>query len=599
MITSVFSPQAQQVLTNAENSAGQPGGPFPSPADWRDQVIYFLMVDRFNNPDVEPVHSPYGDPTFGLYQGGNFAGVQQQLNYIKRLGAGAIWLSPVLKNLPWDGGSYHGYGIHDFCSAEPKFAANPQNADAELRALVDAAHSAGLYVIFDIVLNHAGNVFTYDAGDEPPFSSATLPIQWRDSSGIAVATATNVASIQSPSTDAIIWPSELQKNASFRRQGEPSSSGPDTIGDFDTLRQLMTSSPDVQRTLIRVFQYVVARFDVDGFRIDTLRYLPSAFAQTFGNSMREYALTLGKKNFFTFGEILDPDPEADFINFIGRTTIGDNMNSPVGVDAALDYPLYNSLVPAAKGSAPPTSMVTMYNRRKDLDQNFLSSHGDASRYFVTFLDNHDNQQRFHWVQPGNPTQYDDQLTMAIACLYTLPGIPCVYYGTEQGLHGFGSDPAVREALWGLVPGFPQNASFYPEMQKIVAVRQSQPSLRYGRFYFRPISGDHIHFGISAFPNGILAWSRIINDQEVLVVANTNTTQPAPPVDVILEITLSTPGQPVGILYSNKSAPANPGPVTQFTNVIVAEPDGTTGTGPVNTTRVTLQPMEVQILRVQL
>jgi len=598
MITSIFSPQAQQVLTAAENSAGQPGGPFPSPADWRDQIIYFLMVDRFNNPNAAPVHTPYDGANIYAYQFGKFAGVQQQLTYIKNLGAGAIWLSPVLKNLAWDDSSYHGYGIHDFCSAEPKFAANPQNADTELRALVDAAHNAGLYVIFDIVLNHTGDVFAYNGNSTAPFSPTPLPIQWRDDKGIAQPLETDVAAIQNPSPDAVVWPSELQTNATFRRQGE--TAGDSTIGDFDSLKQLRTDIVTVDNTLIKAYQYVIARFDIDGFRIDTLRYLPASFAQIFGNSMREYALTLGKKNFFTFGEILDPDPEADFINFIGRnTTQGNDMNSPVGVDAALDYPLYNTLVPAAKGSAPPASIVAMYNRRKQLDQDLLSSHGDASRYFVTFLDNHDNQQRFHWVQPGNPTQYDDQLTMAIACLYSLPGIPCIYYGTEQGLHGYGSDPAVREALWGLIPGFPQNTSFYPGMQKIVAVRQAQPSLRYGRFYFRPISGDHIHFAVSSFPNGIMAWSRIINDQEVLVVANTNTTQSAPPVDVILEITLSTPGQPVSILYSNKTAPTNPGPVTQLTNVIVTEPDGTTGTGPVNTTSVTLQPMEVQILRVQL
>src|SRR5580698_6689679 len=105
MITSVFSAQAQQFLTNAEDPAGQPGGPFPSPADWRDQIIYFLMVDRFNNPDAAPVHTPYDGANIFAYQFGKFAGVQQQLNYIKGLGASAIWLSPTLKNLPWDDSS--------------------------------------------------------------------------------------------------------------------------------------------------------------------------------------------------------------------------------------------------------------------------------------------------------------------------------------------------------------------------------------------------------------------------------------------------------------------------------------------------------------
>src|SRR5947207_15075307 len=135
MFTSLFSPEVQAVFDKAENTAGQPKGPFPSPGDWRDQIIYFMMVDRFNNPAAPPIHQPFDDPNFDRYQGGKFAGVQQQLAYIKNLGAGAIWLSPVLKNLPFSPGSYHGYGIHDFLRAEPLFAINPANADDELRAL--------------------------------------------------------------------------------------------------------------------------------------------------------------------------------------------------------------------------------------------------------------------------------------------------------------------------------------------------------------------------------------------------------------------------------------------------------------------------------
>lgn len=234
MFTSLFAPEVQAVLDNAELAAGQAAGPFPSPADWRDEVIYFLMVDRFNNPAAAPVHQPFDDPNYGEYQGGTFAGVQQQLAYIKSLGAGAIWLSPVLKNLIWDPGSYHGYGIHDFLRAEPLFASSAANADNELRALVDAAHQAGLYVIFDIVLNHVGDVFAYNGNSTAPFSSTPLPIQWRDAGGAAQPTETDVAAISNPSTDAVVWPSELQKNQFFRRQGTPDPNGSDTVGDFDS-----------------------------------------------------------------------------------------------------------------------------------------------------------------------------------------------------------------------------------------------------------------------------------------------------------------------------------------------------------------------------
>lgn len=598
MYTSLYAPEVQSILDAAEAAAGQTSGPFPSPADWRDQIIYFLMVDRFSNPAAPPVHEPYDDPGYFAYQGGKFAGVQQQLAYIKSLGAGAIWLSPVLKNLPFDQSSYHGYGIHDFLRAEPYFATDPTNADNELRSLVDAAHQAGLYVIFDIVLNHVGDVFAYNGSSTASFSPTSLPVQWRDATGAAQPGWTDVAAIPNPPLDAVVWPSELQQNQYFRRQGMASSSGPDTIGDFGTLKQMMTGDSDLQAFLIRAYQYVIARYDIDGFRIDTLRYLQGNLAQLFGNSMREFALSIGKKNFFTFGEVLDGSSEEDIARFIGRnTTTGSDADSLVGVDAALDYPLFNVLTPTVKAFLPPSSVTAMYQFRKGVEQYVLSSHGDASRFFVTFLDNHDMKARIRYEEPGNVDEFDDQVTMGVGCLYSLPGVPCLYYGTEQGLHGFGTqDPAVREALWGIAPTFPQDTSFYAQIQKIVAVRNAQPALRYGRFYFRPISGDGVNFGVSPYPGGVLAWSRILNDQEVLIVANTNTTQ-TQSVYVILEITLSAPGNTLRVLYSNKSAPTAPAPVVTLNQVTVAEVDGTTGAGPLNAVKVTLQPMEVQILRI--
>ena len=519
-----------------------------------------------------------------------------QLGYIKSLGAGAIWLSPVLKNLRFDAGSYHGYGIHDFLRAEPLFATNPANADDELRALVDAAHAAGLYVIFDIVLNHTGDVFAYNGQSSAPHSDVALPVQWRAANGVAQPTWTDAASIVNPPLDAVVWPSELQQNRYFRREGGPDPQGPDTVGDFASLKQLMTADPELRSFLIRAYQYVIARYDIDGFRIDTLRYLQGNVAQTFGNAIREFALNIGKKNFFTFGEVLDSRAEEDIARFIGRnTSTGGDANSLVGVDAALDYPLFNNLKPVVKGFNPPQSLINMYQFRKQVEQYILSSHGDATRYFVTFVDNHDMKERIRFEQPGNPTQYDAQVSMGIGCLYTLPGIPCVYYGTEQGLHGAGTDPAVREALWGIAPVFPMSTSFYIELQKLAKVRSAAPALRYGRYYFRPVSGDSINFGVSAFAGGILAWSRILNDVEVVVVANTNSVQTVS-VDVILEITLSAPGDQLRVAYSNSPAPTPPTPVRTLQQVTIAEVDGSIGHGAVNATRVTLQPMELQILQ---
>jgi glycosidase len=601
MPNSLNSPELQSIL-NQVRDTGAPTA-FPSPIDWRDEWIYFLMVDRFNNSAAPPRHQPFDDPGFFGFQGGNFAGIQAQLPYIKGLGAGAIWLSPVLKNVPFEDGTYHGYGIHDFLRAEPRFAADPQHADDELRSLVDAAHQQGLYVILDIVLNHTGNGFAYvcDAGEascqqsggaEADFRSSARAVNWRDTNGKARPDWPDIAAIPNPPADALVWPNELHDNSFFRRQGLPGPAG-DTIGDFASLKQLRTDLVPLQQFLIRAYQYVIARFDVDGFRIDTLRYLPGAFPLLFGNSIREFALSIGKKNFFTFGEVFVGDAEAEIARFIGRTTTA--QADMVGVDAALDYPLFFNLKPVVKGFSAPSELVSMYQLRKSIEAGVLSSHGDATRFFVTFLDNHDVKERLRFAQPGNEHQFDDQVTLGLACLYSLPGIPCLYYGTEQGLHGSGSDPAVREALWGS-PGFQIGSFYYGQISALAKVRAQEPVLRYGRFYFRPISGDGQHFGVSTFPQGILAFSRILMDQEVVVASNCSASDTRS-FDVIVDATLNQPGDRYRVRYSNKASFQNPGPVQQKAagSVSVQEADGSSGVGPLRSVNVTLAPLEVQIL----
>jgi glycosidase len=575
-------------------------GAFPSPADWRDCVIYFLMVDRFNNLSAKPVHQPFDDPQFSAYQGGKFSGVRDKLKYVKNVGAGAIWLSPVLKNLQFSAGSYHGYGIHDFLHAEPRFADDPSKADDELRALVDAAHAEGLYVIFDIVLNHTGDVFAYrcdpsDAtcnstnGAEASFHPSAQTVHWRDGKGMAHSDWTDIGTIANPTTDALVWPKELQRNAFFRMQG--GGSPDDTIGDFASLKQMRTDVVELQNHLIRAYQYVIARFDVDGFRIDTLRYLKNNLAQTFGNSIREFALSIGKKNFFTFGEVWTGDSESVIAQFIGRNTNTDG--DLVGVDAALDYPLFNALKPMVKGFSSPRNVIDMYQRRKEIEKNILSSHGDATRYFVTFLDNHDVKARLRFRDATQQNALDDEVTLGVGCLLSLPGVPCIYYGTEQGLTGAGSDAAVREALWG-GPGFDESSPFFTALASMTAVRARVPALRYGRTYFRQLSGNGVDFGFSTANPGVLAFSRILNDREVLVVANAVKAN-SETLHVVVDSILNTVGRVLSTLYSNKSNPTAAGPVQTLSGTTAQQADGGTSRGTLTAVRVTLQPGEIQIL----
>ncbi len=139
--------------------------PHPSPGDWRDCWIYFLLIDRFQNPIRPPAFT--WNKKYGFRQGGTFKGVQAQLPYLQQLGVNAIWLSPVLKNtFPEIDGfayAYPGYNTQDFFSLEGRFASDGTEATAEqeLAELVDEAHARKMYVIIDIVLNHAGRVFDY------------------------------------------------------------------------------------------------------------------------------------------------------------------------------------------------------------------------------------------------------------------------------------------------------------------------------------------------------------------------------------------------------------------------------------------------------
>ena len=126
--------------------------------DWRDQVIYQIMIDRFANGD--PNNDFNVQPSVpGRYHGGDWQGVIDHLDYLKTLGVTALWISPVVKNTEEDAGfaSYHGYWTQDFLRPNAHFGDL-----SKLREMVDKAHEAGMLVILDVVTNHVGQLFYYD-----------------------------------------------------------------------------------------------------------------------------------------------------------------------------------------------------------------------------------------------------------------------------------------------------------------------------------------------------------------------------------------------------------------------------------------------------
>lgn len=603
MIGSINSPEFQDILREASlkrmekvklgrKSVAVPA-PFPSPRDWRDHWIYFLMIDRFHNPEMMPRYR-WDDPCCDDFQGGNLNGITEMLDYIKSLGAGAVWITPPFKNCAFEK-SYYGYGIQDFLAIDPRFSSDgtPETADHELQDLVLQAHARGLYVIFDVVLNHAGNVFVYNNGgqlsSDCEWCEAPYDVMWRDGKGEPRWSEPPEAC----DPDGCIWPKELQKNDCFRRKGKGGEAG----GDFYSLKEMVTgyyrhedghSYSPVMDALIKAYQYAIARYDVDGFRIDTLKYVERYFARTFGNSMREFALAIGKKNFFTFGEVWDD--EAKITQYIGRYT--SDEDGIIGVDAALDFPLFGKLSGTVKGFLGPDQVARVFEERKNYQKSHIGYHGEAGKFFVTFLDNHDQNARFYYK---DGTKYDPQVTGGIAALFTLQGIPCLYYGTEQGLNGRGDRlEAVREALWGNPEGFNRMHPFYRAIQDISSVRATEPALRYGRQYFREVSGNGHDFGISTGAGGVLAYSRILNDREVLTAMNTSADRRWTGM-AIVDYSLSSDTTPWRTLYSNLDQEKRELTAKKIPEAAVQKIDGEKLFGPVRALPLDLEPMEVQII----
>jgi glycosidase len=522
---------------------------FPSPADWRDEFIYFLLVDRFDNNQrglrpYSPTAPKGRDPNQGkVFQGGNLKGIRRRLNYIKGLGANAIWLSPVFKNRVEKADSYHGYGIQNFLEIDPRFGSR-----ADLQNLVRDAHARGMYVILDIILNHSGDNWAYP-GDFPYyFARGAGPFDfgfWRENDpqpGLQLEDA--------------VWPEELQRPECYKRRGQIRDwNDPQEAidGDFLSLKELDIRRADVLDALIKSYKYWIALADVDGFRLDTVKHMESSATAIFCNAIREYARRIGKHNFFLFGEIVADDETLQ--RYLGRNSRieGTNERFP-SLDAALDFPLYFILEETIKGFLNPAALRERYERFKTQ----YADHGEAGQYFVSFVDNHDQMARpYRRFMHGNP--FPEQAVLAIGYLLTSPGVPCIYYGTEQGFDGGGdNDSYVRECMFGGLWGafdstqqhfFKPSNPIYQSIKRIAAVRQNEPALRYGRQYFREISGNGITFGYPMDGKCTLAYSRILDDREILIALNLDA---VPRSDYI---TVDASLSPAGVKLTNLLDPA--------------------------------------------
>jgi glycosidase len=461
----------------------------PSPVAWEDQVLYFLLVDRFSDgkekgyrdlngavvtTGTTPLFAPadamnavqtpadaeqWRDAGLG-YVGGTLAGVTSKLGYLKRMGVTALWLSPVFKQVAFQQ-TYHGYGIQDYLRVNPRFG-----TAEDLKRLVETAHANGMRVILDIILNHTGNVFTYNpnryltkdqAGHEfldPRWDGNLYDVRGFNA-GTGAASLPFVKtdpanSAAFPGSDDAIWPVEFQDPESFTRKGRIANFDYDPEyrdGDFFDLKDIHQGEGPVDNyrpsaALLHqceVYKYWIAFADLDGYRVDTVKHMDPGATRLFGSAIHEFCQRIGKDNFYLIAEITG-----------GRAFAFDTLGI-TGLDAALgidDIP--DKLEFLCKGVRNPNDYFNLFRNSELVGQ---GSHIWFRNKVVTLFNDHDqvsrgpNKARF-CADAGASKAVLNALALNVMTL----GIPCIYYGTKQSFDGYGggdsADRYIREAMFG-------------------------------------------------------------------------------------------------------------------------------------------------------
>ena len=526
-----------------------------SPVDWRDQVLYFLLPDRFSD-DRESQRSIFERANPGQFkasdkrawmeagkrfQGGTLKGIIGKLDYLKDLGVTALWIGPIWRQRA-DLETYHGYGIQNFLDLDPRFGTRQ-----DLRDLVDGAHQRSMYVLLDIIYNHSGNNWFYKVNGSPekevpyryqppyPFGG------WRSRTGQSAAT---IGGLEDGA-----WPKEFQDIDWYTRAGsigkfdpEPWEDPlhPDTEfrrGDFFDLKDVNLNRNDTLAAIIRVYQYWIGLSDCDGFRIDTVKHTPREATRNFCGAIHEYAESIGKEYFWLLGEVTGGAEMArNYLEIFGRN-----------IDAVLDIggPA-SQLAGMSKGLTEASGFFDLFRGHDS-----LGSHRETGRYHVSILDDHDmvGRGKHRFAARNNSLNRFQQVAHAVGTQLTTLGIPCIYYGTEQAFdgtedrHDFNIEPKlsfedryIRESMFGGTFGafetsgchfFDPSHPTYIRVAAIARIRNRQDrvglALRRGRQYPRETS----FFG-RPFANPrageLVAWSRILFAQEVLIALNSHGTE---------------------------------------------------------------------------
>ncbi len=544
---------ALALLAAASSSANGYRGRLPE-----DEVIYFVLPDRFENGD--PSNDLGGlsgdrlttgfDPTSkGFYHGGDLKGLTRHLDYIQGLGATALWVAPVFKNKPVQGpkgqesAGYHGYWITDFTEVDPHFG-----TDADFKALVDAAHARGMKFYMDIVVNHTADVLYFaecEGKNACPYRSiADYPYQRRGGIGGASinpgftgerdGSAVNFAKLTNPNYAYTVKVAPAEKNIKhpawlnnplyYHNRGDSTFRGESsTMGDFVGLDDIFTENPRVVQGMIDIYGAWIDKYRVDGFRIDTAQHVNPEFWQKFVPAMLARARKDGIPNFHIFGEVATDN--ADPAHTAENTRV-DKLPS------VLDFGFLWAVRDVVAGQAGSDELARLF--RADA---LYEGGAAAALKLPTFVSNHDSPGHIGWaIRRARPNADDDELLkrdmLAQAMLLTLRGVPTIYFGDEQGFAGKGGDQDARQDMFAskvasynqerllgtssttAEANFNSTHPLYREIASLARIRTAHKALTRGLQLIRYSQDKPGLFAVSRFEPG--------TGREMLLLFNTST-----------------------------------------------------------------------------
>jgi glycosidase len=437
---------------------GQP----PHYTSLASERIYFVMTDRYANGD--PSNDTGGktggrdttgfDPAdIGYFHGGDFKGLTGNctdpvhgLARIKDLGFNGIWVTPPFgqKTVQGDSAAYHGYWIEDFTAVDPHLGTEKDFAD-----FVTCAHSLGIKVYVDVVVNHTADVIQYTDGNSFLDPSAR---PYRDCAGKKFNPQAYVGKTTFPCLKASTMPHTpfvppgeanakkpawLNDVTNYHDRGDIDFSSCSDIcyqqGDVFGLDDIFTEKPAVVQGLADVYGEWIRKYKIDGFRIDTARHLNPGFFKQWVPKILSVPQQTGVSDFQMFGEVAIND-DQDLSAYVRDQ----------GLPNVLDFPFQDRAIGLASGHVAAQALA---DRIQD-DDYFTGPSGVASTP-ATFLGNHDmGRAALKLEQAGvSADALLPRLLLGYDLLYLLRGAPVVYYGDEVGMIGTGGDKQARQDMF--------------------------------------------------------------------------------------------------------------------------------------------------------